>query len=68
MHETGRWTEEEHNTFVKCYEMIGRDWKTISKCIPTRSIVQVRTHAQKYFEQIRRNTEKSELIALENKV
>lgn len=32
--------------------MHGKDWKAISDLVQTRSIVQIRTHAQKYFIKI----------------
>ena len=46
---TGRWTREEHNLFLKGLEMHGKGWKKIASLIKTRTVVQIRTHAQKYF-------------------
>lgn len=46
---TGRWTREEHNLFVKGLELFGKGWKKIANLIKTRTVVQIRTHAQKYF-------------------
>ncbi|KAK8813315.1 hypothetical protein WA158_002907 [Blastocystis sp. Blastoise] len=48
----GRWTKEEHELFLKGLEKFGRDWKKIASCIETRTIVQVRTHAQKYLQKL----------------
>ena len=48
----GRWTDEEHAAFVKGLEIHGKEWKKIAKMIPTRSVVQIRTHAQKYFQKL----------------
>lgn len=45
----GRWTAEEHDLFEKGLQLYGRDWRKIGTLIPTRNIVQIRTHAQKYF-------------------
>lgn len=45
----GRWTREEHLAFVKGLELYGKGWKKIALLIKTRTVVQVRTHAQKYF-------------------
>lgn len=46
---TGRWTREEHLAFIKGLEMYGKGWKKIASLIKTRTVVQIRTHAQKYF-------------------
>ena len=44
----GRWTKEEQNLFNFAYQWHGKDWKKLSQIITTRSIVQIRSHAQKY--------------------
>lgn len=49
---TGRWTKEEHAIFLQGLEKHGKEWKEISHMIPTRSVVQIRTHAQKYFQKV----------------
>jgi len=46
---TGRWTREEHLAFVRGLELHGKGWKKIAALIKTRTVVQIRTHAQKYF-------------------
>ena len=46
---TGRWTREEHQLFIKGLELHGKGWKRIAEMIKTRTVVQIRTHAQKYF-------------------
>jgi SHAQKYF class myb-like DNA-binding protein len=50
----GRWTEEEHGTFLQGLKLHGKQWKTIATMIGTRTVVQVRTHAQKYFQKLER--------------
>jgi len=45
----GRWTREEHLMFIKGLDMYGKGWKKIAGLIKTRTVVQIRTHAQKYF-------------------
>lgn len=50
----GRWTEEEHEVFLEGLQMHGKQWKTIATMIGTRTVVQVRTHAQKYFQKLER--------------
>ena len=49
---TGRWSNDEHAVFVRALKLYGRDWKAIQQLIPTRSMVQVRTHAQKYLAKL----------------
>lgn len=46
---TGRWTKEEHELFLKGLEIHGKGWKQIATLIKTRTVVQIRTHAQKHF-------------------
>ena len=45
----GRWTEEEHNLFIEGIVKYGTVWKNVKKLIKTRTSVQVRSHAQKFF-------------------
>jgi SHAQKYF class myb-like DNA-binding protein len=45
----GRWTTEEHLLFLKGLELYGKSWKKISEIVRTRTVVQIRTHAQKYL-------------------
>jgi len=53
---TGRWTREEHNMFLHGLETYGKEWKKIADLIKTRSVVQIRTHAQKYFQKVAKHT------------
>jgi SHAQKYF class myb-like DNA-binding protein len=46
---SGRWTEVEHNAFLEGLEMYGKKWNKVSRHIKTRSVIQTRTHAQKYY-------------------
>ena len=48
----GRWTHAEHEMFVKGLEAHSKQWKLIAELIKTRTVVQVRTHAQKYFQKL----------------
>ena len=47
---SGRWTTEEHQLFLQGVQLYGREWKKMQPLIKTRSIVQIRTHAQKVFK------------------
>lgn len=44
----GRWTQEEHDRFLKGLEEHGRNWKAVAEVVGTRTVMQVRTHSQKY--------------------
>ncbi len=46
---TGRWTRAEHQKFMEALEKYGRDWAKIEKKLKTRSLLQIRSHAQKVF-------------------
>lgn len=49
----GRWTDEEHTRFLDGLEAYGsHDWRGVAGVVKTRTIVQVRTHAQKYFQKV----------------
>mmetsp|Transcript_24544 Transcript_24544/g.42009 ORF Transcript_24544/g.42009 Transcript_24544/m.42009 type:complete len:421 (+) Transcript_24544:117-1379(+) len=47
---TGRWSTYEHELFLRGLEVYGSSaWTQISKLVCTRTAIQVRTHAKKYF-------------------
>mmetsp|Transcript_37012 Transcript_37012/g.47190 ORF Transcript_37012/g.47190 Transcript_37012/m.47190 type:complete len:157 (-) Transcript_37012:684-1154(-) len=56
---TGRWSSEEHARFLKALMIHGKKWKCISDYVGTRSVVQVRTHAQKHFIKMAKTHTKS---------
>jgi SHAQKYF class myb-like DNA-binding protein len=55
---TGRWTADEHDLFLVLHRDLGRDWKGIAQLLNTRSTMQVRTHAQKYYAALGRTGSK----------
>jgi len=57
---TGRWTREEHLAFVRGLELHGKGWKKIASLIKTRTVVQIRTHAQKYFLKLSKTRQSGE--------
>jgi SHAQKYF class myb-like DNA-binding protein len=44
---TSRWTADEHRLFLEGIMLYGKDWKRMQPIIKTRTLVQIRTHAQK---------------------
>lgn len=46
---SGRWSTAEHNKFLNALEKYGRDWTKVQKKVKTRSLLQIRSHAQKVF-------------------
>jgi SHAQKYF class myb-like DNA-binding protein len=49
---TGRWTRPEHALFLRGMEVHGKEWKKVAAIVGTRTVMQTRTHAQKYFEKL----------------
>ena len=49
---TGRWTSEEHRLFLEGIMIYGKNWKKIQPLIKTRTLIQIRTHAQKVFKNV----------------
>jgi len=48
----GRWSDLEQAQFLEGLERYGKHWKQLSDHIKTRSVVQVRSHAQKFFNNL----------------
>jgi SHAQKYF class myb-like DNA-binding protein len=53
----GRWTADEHERFLEGINQFGREWDKVQAVVKTRSLAQIRSHAQKYFLKISKNEE-----------
>ena len=52
---TGRWTDEEHTRFLHGLELFGKKWTKVADVVGSRTTVQVRSHAQKYFQKLEKD-------------
>ncbi|KAG6534325.1 uncharacterized protein LOC121985568 [Zingiber officinale] len=51
-----RWTEEEDNKFLEALQLYGRAWRQIEEHIGSKTAVQIRSHAQKFFSKVVRES------------
>ncbi|MFM7850777.1 MAG: SANT/Myb-like DNA-binding domain-containing protein, partial [Flammeovirgaceae bacterium] len=51
---TGHWSKEEHHKFLEGMFLFGNDWKSVQNHIGTRSSTQARSHAQKFFQRMKK--------------
>ncbi|KAJ4951246.1 hypothetical protein NE237_028078 [Protea cynaroides] len=49
------WTEQEHDKFLEALQLFDRDWKKIEAFVGSKTVIQIRSHAQKYFLKIQKN-------------
>ncbi|KAK8513249.1 hypothetical protein V6N12_037739 [Hibiscus sabdariffa] len=49
------WTEPEHDKFLEALQLFDRDWKKIEAFISSKTVIQIRSHAQKYFLKVQKN-------------
>ena len=48
----GRWSNYEKKLFILGLKIFGKDYKSIQRLVKSRSLVQIRSHSQKYFKKI----------------
>ncbi|KAB2001693.1 hypothetical protein ES319_D11G012100v1 [Gossypium barbadense] len=49
------WTEPEHDKFLEALQLFDRDWKKIEAYIGSKTVIQIRSHAQKYFLKVQKS-------------
>ncbi|KAL8111279.1 protein REVEILLE 5-like isoform X2 [Apium graveolens] len=49
------WTDQEHDKFIEALHLFDRDWKKIEAFVGSKTVIQIRSHAQKYFQKVQKN-------------
>ncbi|BFG23403.1 hypothetical protein CerSpe_096770 [Prunus speciosa] len=49
------WSEPEHDKFLEALQLFDRDWKKIEAFIGSKTVIQIRSHAQKYFLKVQKS-------------
>ncbi|KAJ0682640.1 putative transcription factor MYB-related family [Helianthus annuus] len=49
------WTDVEHDKFLEALHLFDRDWKKIEAFVGSKTAIQIRSHAQKYFLKVQKS-------------
>lgn len=49
----GKWSKEEHDKFLEGIELYGMNWKKVKKLVDIRTLIQVRSHDQKFYNRMK---------------
>lgn len=49
------WSDHEHSRFLQALHLYGRDWRKIEAHVVTKTVIQIRSHAQKYFLKLQKD-------------
>ncbi|KAK9051444.1 hypothetical protein SSX86_028071 [Deinandra increscens subsp. villosa] len=49
------WTDVEHDKFLEALHLFDRDWKKIEAFVASKTAIQIRSHAQKYFLKVQKS-------------
>ena len=50
----GRWSIEEHKRFIRGIVKYGKNWERVKNEVQTRSDIQIRSHAQKFYKKLKK--------------
>jgi len=56
----GRWSECEYQVYHQGLRLYNKNWKKLASIVKTRTVVQVRTHAQKFFGKLEKVAERNQ--------
>ncbi|KAG8363300.1 hypothetical protein BUALT_Bualt19G0007900 [Buddleja alternifolia] len=49
------WSDQEHDKFLEALQLFDRDWKKIEAFVGSKTVIQIRSHAQKYFLKVQKS-------------
>ncbi|KAK4348043.1 hypothetical protein RND71_034382 [Anisodus tanguticus] len=61
-----RWSEEEHRKFLEALKLHGRAWRRIEDHVGTKTAVQIRSHAQKFFSKVVRESNNGDVSSVKS--